>query len=304
MAHTAGLSHSRSWQVLETWHLHTPQLLASLETPAFVTCLDSALRAICAYDQSCIFFYPASGLPVLAHDNLQGIPETGAMQRYINGTYLLDPVYTACAHGRGAGLYRMAELAPDAFFEGDYFNSPDVHPCISLASGSLAEEIVFLSPLPGGTYAAYSLMRCNGSPAFGEEDIAALRLCQPALEAFMQRQHADIASACASTRATRSIAEQLAAAFSGFATDVLTAREQAIVGLILRGHSSLSIALHLEIAEGTVKSHRKHLYSKLGICSQSELFHRFVNHLLGTELASPASAQVINERSASGGSQR
>ncbi|MBH3430944.1 response regulator transcription factor [Pseudomonas alkylphenolica] len=287
MAHVTGLSHSRSWKVLETWHLHTPALLTALETPAFVRCLDEVLQAITGFDQSCIFLYPASGRPILLHDNLQGIPETGAMQRYINGAYLLDPVYTACAHGREAGLYRMAELAPDAFFEGEYFNSPDVHPCISLASGSLAEEIVFLSPLPGGMYAAYSLMRCNGSAAFSDEEVAALGLCQPALEAMFQRHHGAVAKAATGARPARSIAEQLDAAFSGFATERLTAREQAIVGLILRGHSSLSIALHLEIAEGTVKNHRKHLYSKLGISSQSELFHLFVNHLLGTEPAEP-----------------
>lgn len=284
MAHPAGLSHSQGWQALETWHAHIPALVADLETAAFPPRVDAALQALAPFDQSCIFLYPAGGSPALLHDNLHGIPEPGAMQRYVNGTYLLDPVYTACAHGRPAGLYRMGELAPDAFFEGEYFNSPDVHPCISLASGSLAEEIVFLSPLPGGTYAAYSLMRCNGSPVFAEEEIAALRLCQPALEAFLQRHYARVAVGSMGARPARSIAEHLAAAFSGFATDRLTAREQAIVGLILRGHSSLSISLHLEIAEGTVKNHRKHLYSKLGISSQSELFHLFVNHLLGTEL--------------------
>ncbi|WP_244862895.1 hypothetical protein [Pseudomonas sp. Pc102] len=166
MAHPAGLSHSQGWQALETWHTHLPALVADLETPAFPPRVDAALQALAPFDQSCIFLYPAGGSPALLHDNLHGIPEPGAMQRYVNGTYLLDPVYTACAHGRPAGLYRMRELAPDAFFEGEYFNSPDVHPCISLASGSLAEEIVFLSPLPGGTYAAYSLMRCNGSPVF------------------------------------------------------------------------------------------------------------------------------------------
>lgn len=287
MAHAAGLSHSQGWQVLEAWHAHSPELIASVETAAFAERLDEALQALAPFDQSCIFVYPAGGSPALLHDNLHGIPEPGAMQRYVNGTYLLDPVYTACAHGRPAGLYRMAELAPDAFFEGEYFNSPDVHPCISLASGSLAEEIVFLSPLPGGTYAAYSLMRCNGSPVFSDQDVAALRLCQPALEAFLQRHYAKVVAQPLGARPERSIAEHLAAAFSGFATDRLTAREQAIVGLILRGHSSLSISLHLEIAEGTVKNHRKHLYSKLGISSQSELFHLFVNHLLGTELGEP-----------------
>ena len=291
MAHAAGLSHSQGWRALEAWHAHSPELIACVETAVFAERLDQALQALAPFDQSCIFVYPAGASPVLLHDNLHGIPEFGAMQRYINGTYLLDPVYTACAHGRPAGLYRMAELAPDAFFEGEYFNSPDVHPCISLASGSLAEEIVFLSPLPGGTYAAYSLMRCNGSPVFSEQDVAALQLCQPVLEALLQRHYAKVAAQPLGVRPERSIAEHLAAAFSGFATDRLTAREQAIVGLILRGHSSLSISLHLEIAEGTVKNHRKHLYSKLGISSQSELFHLFVNHLLGTELGeAPARA--------------
>lgn len=47
-------------------------------------------------------------------------------------------------------------------------------------------------------------------------------------------------------------------------------------------------AINLDIAEGTVKNHRKHLYSKLGVGSQSELFHLFVNHLLGVEQANVA----------------
>lgn len=292
MAHAATLSHTHSWQVLETWHGGMPNLLAGLETERFLPALDHLLQNISGFDQSCVFLYPAGALPVLFHDNMQDIPEPGAMHRYINGTYLLDPVYTACAHGRAAGLYRMAELAPDAFFEGEYFNSPDVHPCISLASGTLSEEIVFLSPLPGGSYAAYSLMRCNGSPAFSNDELAALHLCQATLEALFQRHYAKL-SQLQSGRIARSSAEHLSQAFAGFASERLTAREQAIVSLILRGHSSLSISLHLEIAEGTVKNHRKHLYSKLGISSQSELFHLFVNHLLGTGLGEQETVVLV-----------
>lgn len=279
-----------SLQGLQTWHAHMPELVAAVQGSAFNSSLDQALRALVPFDQSCVFFYPVAGRPRLLHDNLQDVPEDGAMQRYINGTYLLDPVYTACAHGRAAGLYRMAELAPDDFFMGEYFNSPHVHPCISMASGTLAEEIVFLSPLPGGAYAAYSLMRCNGSAAFSASEMTMLRLCQPVLEALCQRHHAPLAGAPDGDRAARSISDQLDAAFAGFAADRITAREQVIAGLILRGHSSLSIALNLEIAEGTVKNHRKHLYSKLGISSQSELFHLFVNHLLGIEQISAALA--------------
>lgn len=267
-----------------------PSLITSLGSAQFFNALDAALQVVSPFDQSCIFLYQAGQLPDLLHDNLQVVSEPGAMQRYINGTYLLDPVYTACAHSRSAGWYRMAELAPDAFFEGEYFNSPDVHPCISLASGSLAEEIVFLWCLADGAYAAYSLMRCNGSTGFSEMDILGLRSCQPTMEALCQQHCVGMGSGAGRGRAMPDIADQLTSALRGFAADKLTAREQEIVGLILRGHSSVSIALNLNIAEGTVKNHRKHLYCKLGVGSQSELFHLFVSHLLGAEPFGPTPA--------------
>ncbi|WJD72288.1 LuxR C-terminal-related transcriptional regulator [Pseudomonas asiatica] len=277
-----------------------PNVITALGSARFFSELDAALQGVSPFDQSCIFLYPAGQLPDLVHDNLQVVSELGAMQRYLSGTYLLDPVYTACTHGRSAGWYRMAELAPDAFFEGEYFNSPDVHPCISLASGSLAEEIVFLSHLPDGTYAAYSLMRCNGSAGFCERELLALRCCQPVMEALCRQHYAGMGAGGGRVLPTPAIADQLTSALRGFAADLLTAREQEIVGLILRGHSSVSIALNLSIAEGTVKNHRKHLYCKLGVGSQSELFHLFVSHLLGAQPAGHVQAGLSHVGAAIG----
>ena len=59
--------------------------------------------------------------------------------------------------------------------------------------------------------------------------------------------------------------------------ECLTTRERDIVRLMLLGHSSKSIARCLEIAVGTVKNHRKNIYRKLAIGSQSALFARFLN---------------------------
>ena len=56
----------------------------------------------------------------------------------------------------------------------------------------------------------------------------------------------------------------------------LTAREREIIALLLKGHSSKSIARCLGIAVGTVKNHRKNVYRKLSITSQSVLFARFL----------------------------
>ena len=44
----------------------------------------------------------------------------------------------------------------------------------------------------------------------------------------------------------------------------------------LRGHSSESIGFNLGISLGTVKTHRKNAYAKLGVTSQSELLSVFL----------------------------
>lgn len=263
---------------LDAWHLATPGLVAHLQCDGFVQQLDDALCEVVSFDQSCVLFYPQGSSPLLLHDNLQGISEPGAMHSYLSGTYLLDPVFTACAHAQATGLYRMSELAPDAFFEGEYFNSPDVHPCISLQSGTLAEEIVFIAALPGIGHLAYSLMRLNASPTFSVAQFADFQRCQAMVNVLLQRHYEGV---CAQVDERASaLKDHLNNAFSRFAAEQLTPREQLIVSMVLRGHSSLSISLHLGIAEGTVKNHRKHLYCKLGISSQSELFHLFVDFVL------------------------
>ena len=40
-----------------------------------------------------------------------------------------------------------------------------------------------------------------------------------------------------------------------------------------------SLAERLEVSEDTIKSHRKHIYTKLDICAQSELFALFIDSL-------------------------
>ena len=41
---------------------------------------------------------------------------------------------------------------------------------------------------------------------------------------------------------------------------------------ILRGHSSLSIGLNLDVSPETIKVFRRQLYARCGISSQAELF--------------------------------
>lgn len=55
----------------------------------------------------------------------------------------------------------------------------------------------------------------------------------------------------------------------------LTAREIEVVRLGLSGFSTRAIAERLAISFETVRVHKKHIYAKLGVSSQSELFALF-----------------------------
>ena len=46
--------------------------------------------------------------------------------------------------------------------------------------------------------------------------------------------------------------------------------------MILQGHSTRSLAHHLDISPGTVKIHRKNMYRKLNISTQAELFAAYL----------------------------
>jgi len=253
------------------------QMIAHVGTDSFGAGLDAALRAIAPFDLTAVIAYTDGQRPVFLHDGLNNVSDAGAMQAYLDGTYLLDAVYTACKRQVAPGLYRLSDLAPDAFFEGEYYNSPHVHPCISLQSGALAEEVAFLFRFPSGPYATYSLMRANGRAAFSAAEMVALAAYEPIVRAAVLRNWTAAVQATHAVRPTDG--DELEAAFRSFAADTLSPREQVIVSLVLRGHSSASVGLNLGIAEGTVKNHRKHIHAKLGISSQAELFGLFLRHL-------------------------
>jgi DNA-binding CsgD family transcriptional regulator len=82
------------------------------------------------------------------------------------------------------------------------------------------------------------------------------------------------------------MASQIRDALSHFGCGVLSERELEIARLVLRGFSSKAMAERLNISPDTVKVHRRHLYAKLDISSQPELFSLFIQSL-GHDLENP-----------------
>lgn len=264
------------------WNRDIADILEHIDADDVLGRLDSAIRLVVPYDISVAFAYPVDRAPVLLFDGLKNVAPRSALDAYLRGTYVLDPFYLACSNQILPGLYRMATLAPDKFFDSEYFLTPAVHPCISMESGSLAEEIGFFIPLKAGFMATYSLMRSHGGAVFSGDEFARLNTIEPMVRLALS-QHWRFVTGDPETPSRRvwSIhGEAMEEAFERFAADRLTTRQRLIVQLILRGHSNLSISLRLGITEGTAKIHRKAIYDRLDISSQSELFSMFIDFLI------------------------
>ena len=255
-------------------------IIDAINTPSFATALDAALATHARFDLAMTVGFPAGRRPLLLHEWPPGAADPAAMANYLDGAYVFDPAYTACVRRLPSGFYRMQELAPDEFFAGDYFNSPLVHPCISMQSGSLAEEVILLVALADGGYVTHSLMRSRDTERFAEAEAAWLRAVAPVVVSGLAKHWAPRVRAASGGASAVAAGDALGPLLQSFAPAALTAREQAIVGLVLRGHSSGSAGRVLGITEGTVKNHRKHIHAKLGISGQAELFARFVVHVL------------------------
>jgi DNA-binding CsgD family transcriptional regulator len=255
------------------------RMIGHLNQDAFASKLDEGLREIVDFDLTAVLGFPLGEKPQLLHDGLGHVSTPQVMKTYLNSTFLLDAVYVACTKGIADNLYRLSELAPDEFFQTQYYNSPSVHPCVSLESGSLTEEIVFITQPISGYYLCYSLMRSSQFARFSSEEFHKLQELSSLVFALISKHWANAFEQRAPNLKLPG-QQALDSAFASFKSELLSPREQHIVSLILRGHSSVSVANVLGIAEGTVKNHRKHIHVKLGVASQGELFNQFLGHIL------------------------
>jgi DNA-binding CsgD family transcriptional regulator len=112
------------------------------------------------------------------------------------------------------------------------------------------------------------------SPALSREELELLRVLSPAIEAFCAHHWSRI-------NRVKLVADNGPPAspvisLENFAGGILSAREREIMTMILQGHSTESLAQHLDISPGTVKIHRKNVYRKLRISTQAELFAAYL----------------------------
>lgn len=226
------------------------------------------------YDFCMIFYYPPQKGPVPLFDGLTPEGYGPGVLNYLRETYVINPFYRALATGLDPGLHAMRDLAvrigarQDADALTVQRDDKEELGFVTAGWPRNVTELMLAAPLGDGSAIEVSLSRLKAEGVPAEQGV--LEHLTPVLIAGIQK-HVEFAP-----DAFHPPADQADGAFllEDEAFRNLTRREFEIVEMILSGHSSPAIALHLDIALPTVKTHRRNIYRKLGISAQGELFAR------------------------------
>lgn len=264
-------------------HAGLGRTLSQVGTPRFWKQLILLLHQASPFDNALAIFYPAEGPPqALEEYDAEPSSKPASMLTYLNGLYLLDPFFQACREGYPSGLYRLEEVAPDHFRQSEYFLN-------YFHDNVLEDELQFILQLPGSGTLSLSL---GMQRLFTAQDVGQLTTFAawvlPLMQQHWQQQglQQGLPQEARKPAAAEEMASQIRDALSHFGSDVLSDRELEIARLILRGFSSKAMAERLKISPETIKVHRRHLYAKLDISSQPELFSLFIQSL-GHDLDNP-----------------
>ena len=265
------------------WYRDIGEIIEGLGSEALPERLVRGLAHLVPFELAAVFAYRGRSRPLVVYDNFDARGARQGVAAYVENTYVLNPFYHAHLKGLEDGVYRMRDLAPDAFFESEYYRTYKARPSAAEEIGYVTEnwppgmeELMVAVTLGDGVLGEISLSRSRRGGGFDDADVARLAAVVPVIGALLRKYWAEFGASGSHSSPPDSRVDD---AFADFGKSVLTGRECEVTQLILRGHSSESICVNLGISLGTVKTHRKNAYAKLAISSQSELLARFLQSL-------------------------
>ncbi|GGX94719.1 helix-turn-helix transcriptional regulator [Litchfieldella qijiaojingensis] len=253
----------------QEWHRRLARLIQGAGSVGFPNALEQLLRELVTFDSILIHTYRGRHRPLLIHDDYPPYRREQGIERYLSEAYLLDPFFTAVREGLDHGAHRLRELAPDRFESSEYYH----HYYRALG---LTDEVGLFARVSDEVVIVVSLGFRDQTSPLTRRSLQVLRHVSPVVEALLveywkwqgEQFQADLEAQA-----------PVEIAFASFGRESLTEREREIVRLLLAGHSTKSAARELDISDGTVKVHRKHIYQRLDVSSQAQLFRLFLDHV-------------------------
>lgn len=208
--------------------------------------------------------------PIHIYDTIR-TPYRINLDLYLDGVYQLDPFYTWFCKHRSEKCLLIRDIAPDRFQLTEYYRR-------YYRNIELRDEAAIFVNLGDNRFLFFSISRRGAEPRFRRNEVKVIEHALPVVSSLCRKHFREFSynekSLTGNTDTTR-----LEFALERFGENSLTPREHEVAVHILKGHSSKSLAREINISPETVKIHRRNIYRKLEISSQSELFARFLNTL-------------------------
>ncbi|CAE6815381.1 helix-turn-helix transcriptional regulator [Paraburkholderia haematera] len=273
------------WRDL-AFHREIGAVIDALDSAQFWTRLTRALERYVVFDNWVALRFTPGVAPLVCAESPTPDGTVDVMfQDYLAALYQLDPFYIAATEKPASGFVTLADVAPDNFSMTDYYQR-------YFRKNIVGDEVHFNYMIDTKHTLAFSL---GATHRYGERDLAVLALCAPWVIALLrQRLPYEVfdASESASSEAmtqktteatidtsapadTPTYAARFEQVSSVSGRSPLTTREVEVAMLSLSGFSTRAIAEKLTISFETVRAHKKHIYTKLNVNSQSELFALF-----------------------------
>ncbi len=254
------------------WYRAIAGLIAADDEQQIADRLGDVIGAAVDHDATCLLAFHDDAPPDVIHHTMSASRAQHYLDRYLAGPYLLDPLYQLALRRDKPSICRCRDETPDRFRSSEYYRQ-------YYERTHLADEMDFLLDVDDSS--ALALVVGRWHKRFTKAEVTALHLIEPIVCAALRRQWNAWAARHSGEERDLSMHQRLKQCFERFGEDTLTQRERQITQLLLRGHSSKSVARELDIAPGTVMVHKRNLFSKLGITSQYELFSLFIDRLSG-----------------------
>lgn len=271
------------WRDL-AFHREIGSVIEALDSAHFWTRLTRALERYVAFDNWVALRFSPGEAPLVCAESPTPDGTVDAMfQDYLAALYQLDPFYIAATERPASSLVTLADVAPDNFSMTDYYQR-------YFRKNIVGDEVHFNYMIDARHTLAFSL---GAMHRYGERDLAVLALCAPWVIALLRQRvpyetfgatqpprHEEPAEMPTATETlvptdTPAYAARFEQVASVNGRAPLTAREVEVAMLTLSGFSTRAIAEKLTISFETVRAHKKHIYTKLNVNSQSELFALF-----------------------------
>ena len=253
------------------WLTALGDLVVAGDGDALAEALAVAIDVLVDHEGTCLIAFHRDRRPEVVHHTLEPAGRRHYLDRYLAGPYLLDPLYQLALDDDRPVVCRFRDKVPDRFRSSEYYRQ-------YCERTHLLDEMDYFVDVSPSTALAFVVGR--RTKRFSRAEIDRLERIAPLVKSVLHEIWVS-RSGAGNAAADEEVHARLTECFERFGESVLTERERQISQLLLRGHSSKSIARELNIAPGTVMVHKRNLFSKLGISSQYQLFSLFIEQLGG-----------------------